>query len=409
MNFIDKILSHFGYCKKSEIVHKELNFPQESSVVESKQAIILPKLNIGSLELSSVDMSVLPKNYSVIPMDKSQKENAYNALSVGLGGTSTAVQGKIISGLYRATADPATLMKLSSGGLGSAVVNNGKIVGQAGFSAAGAAAAAPIVIFQTLSIVTGQYYLNVIKKEIKQLNSRIEKLIQMQESSNRGKLDSAYFFICQLERQNAYSFDDLVILRHVILEIQSLYFNYIEQLKIIAQKQSLDAMLKEGKFTSNANLIKKSIEEFHSQDFGYLVQMASNCYQVYSLAEVVYFKILAMTNDSTGANIPKIEFLLSEFNSDSTPEHVAILSEVKDKVLLYIKDKANNASIKKDKAKNQEASLSNEFDSVKSNIESDTKALKELKKRVIEPFKEQRVIYYDLTVPGEAQAYICNE
>lgn len=412
MNIFEKILNRLGYRKIDGSINQEIKTPVKNNFglpsVGVCESIIVPEFQLTtgekSLALHSTEFSTLPHNYAIIPMSEEQKRNAYNALSVGAAGTNSAIAGKMLSGLYRATADPATLMKLSSGGVGSAVVENGKIVGQAGFTAAGAAAAAPVVIFQALSIVTGQYYLNDIKKQLKQLNSRIEKLIQMQESANRGELDSICIFLRQLDAQEYYSIDDILLLRGKMLDIQALYFNYVEQMKIIAQDESLESMIKEGKFKRNSKQIKNTIEEYRNQDFSYLAQMANACYQIYTMMEILYFKMIAKNCDYSSATIEKINRIISDFSSEKKEEHIALFEKVESKVMNFVETKANDAFWGQTKALGFKDSIATEFDAIANSFENDE--LNEIKIKIAEPFKKQQEIYYDLSVPGQASIYI---
>lgn len=359
------------------------------------------------MALRSTEMSELPRNYSIIPMSEEQKRDVYNALSVGAAGTNSAVLGNALSGLYRATADPSTLMQLSSGGVGSAVMDGGKIVGQAGFKSAGLAAAAPVVIFQAMSIVTGQYYLNDIKKQLKQLNSRIEKLIQMQESANRGEIDAIAILLRQLDSQKYYSVDDLLLLRQKMIDVQSMYFNYVEQMKIIAQDSSLEAMIREGKFQRNSKQIKNTIKEYNNQDFGYLAQMANGCYQIYTMMELLYFKILAQLPDNSGANIEKMERIIAEFSSTEQQEHIALFEKVEKRVLTFVETKADDAFLGRDKAIKLKCSLSKDFHDIDKSFENEE--LNAIKMKIAEPFKKEQEIYYDLSIPGKASIYISNQ
>lgn len=415
MRIIERILKRFGYIKSS--VPNEITVTDSSMdapslpQVERKAQIVVPEFHLTSggtsVALRSTEMSELPRNYSIIPMSEEQKRDVYNALSVGAAGTNSAVLGNALSGLYRATADPSTLMQLSSGGVGSAVMDGGKIVGQAGFKSAGLAAAAPVVIFQAMSIVTGQYYLNDIKKQLKQLNSRIEKLIQMQESANRGEIDAIAILLRQLDSQKYYSVDDLLLLRQKMIDVQSMYFNYVEQMKIIAQDSSLEAMIREGKFQRNSKQIKNTIKEYNNQDFGYLAQMANGCYQIYTMMELLYFKILAQLPDNSGANIEKMERIIAEFSSTEQQEHIALFEKVEKRVLTFVETKADDAFLGRDKAIKLKCSLSKDFHDIDKSFENEE--LNAIKMKIAEPFKKEQEIYYDLSIPGKASIYISNQ
>lgn len=89
---------------------------------------------------------------------------------------------------------PHTLMKLKQGGFGSAIMKNGKIAGHASFTPL-LRHAAVMGAFSALSIVTGQYFLAQINKEFKQVNLKLDKIIEILYEQKRSEMLSAISFV----------------------------------------------------------------------------------------------------------------------------------------------------------------------------------------------------------------------
>lgn len=87
---------------------------------------------------------------------------------------------------------PHTLMKYKTGGVGSSVIDNNKIVGHASFHKIGAAVA---VSFAVLSVATGQYYLNSIDSKLNDIKSVSQRILDFLEDDKRSELKSEVQFV----------------------------------------------------------------------------------------------------------------------------------------------------------------------------------------------------------------------
>ena len=88
---------------------------------------------------------------------------------------------------------PHTLMRIR-GGYGSPILKNGRIVGHASFVPMVGNAAA-LGVFSALSVITGQYFLTLIHKEFKQLNLKLDKIIEFLYEQKRTETLSAIGFV----------------------------------------------------------------------------------------------------------------------------------------------------------------------------------------------------------------------
>lgn len=131
------------------------------------------------------------------------------------------------SGLYRATVSPMQLMKYADGTISSIYRGaGGKIAGHAGFQPAGGAVFAPLVIFQVASIVTGQYYLNGITKQLNAINAKLDRLLQLHHVERIAKIRQTEKIIQKLAGMQCPNVEDLLQLKLVETEIGNLHEEY---------------------------------------------------------------------------------------------------------------------------------------------------------------------------------------
>lgn len=416
MGFFERILRRFGFVKIQKIQTLALQDSPEAIInanPESLQLVSVPEIQLkaadgsDALTLKSIDYSVLPKNRSIVPMNEQQKKGLYSYLSSAAGiGANVGGQAAAVSGLYRATASASQLVQYADGTIGSMVMEGGKIAGHAGFTAAGAAALAPVAIFSVLSTVTGQYYMKDIQKQLNQLNTRIEQLIQKVEAKNRGALDAIYRSLSIIEKQRAYTMDDLVFIRTQSATALSLYYNYIEQLKIILSDDSIKRMMESGAFTSESGDVKKTRERFDSQNIPYLVQMANISYVLHVLSELVYFKELCVMSGQDASYLTKVQDQIMTLSKEMEPEHLQMITGLKAEMIPYLKKRAEEALIKKESLEQNKKYLESTIDEISGSIMDAKSEVGKLRMNMVKPFQEQKSIYYDLSNPDDPMVFI---
>lgn len=89
---------------------------------------------------------------------------------------------------------PHTLMVLKRGGYGSAIMENGKIVGMASFVPM-LGSAVIYGVFTVMSIITGQFFLAKINKELKEINNKLDDILKFLYGDKRAELLSEVSFI----------------------------------------------------------------------------------------------------------------------------------------------------------------------------------------------------------------------
>lgn len=121
----------------------------------------------------------------------------------GVGATATAVSASLSSTLFMATANPATLMQLSSGGVGSAVMGAGGIVGQAGFIpvAASLPIVLPIVAMQAIQTAIILQQFKQVDRKLDAIKSTLDESIARSEATYAGELIAASDIVDEVYRQ----------------------------------------------------------------------------------------------------------------------------------------------------------------------------------------------------------------
>ncbi|MDN6011801.1 MAG: hypothetical protein L0I37_12195, partial [Lactococcus lactis] len=117
----------------------------------------------------------------------------------------TAISKNLSSKLFMATANPDLLMKLSSGGLGSAVMEGGRIVGQSGFIpvAASLPIVAPLIAMQAMSTIAIMEQFKVVNKKLDIIQKEMNQILLRQEITSIADLSSAIDIVDELYTQHS--------------------------------------------------------------------------------------------------------------------------------------------------------------------------------------------------------------
>lgn len=121
-----------------------------------------------------------------------------------------AIKSMIPNGLYTSTVNPGTLMHYRDGTIASIIQGEGGITGHAGFQSAGGAVFAPIIIFQVMSIVSGQYYLHGINKQLTSIDNKLNQLISLHEIERNAKIKMCSKILKELSKRRAANIEDVI-------------------------------------------------------------------------------------------------------------------------------------------------------------------------------------------------------
>jgi hypothetical protein len=244
------------------------------------------------VELKSGDNSIIfqginPNDLSSFEYKEMQSNNVASSLSSGV------IQAGSIAllnpnGLFTASVSPK-LLSLFKDGTFSTIIRgkNGKILRNAGFLSANTTVFAPIVVYQILSFVTGQYYLNRINKQLSSIQKGINELIYYHHIDRVATLRSAFEYLQQLYSINSPSLEHLNALEKLeidILKIKNEYCIYLENI-------DLNEILKLEKLFSDKKIIEliSNYNNVNEKYFNY-IKIIQNCEELLHL--ITIFKLM---------------------------------------------------------------------------------------------------------------------
>ena len=296
-------------------------------------------------------------------------------------------------------------MRYSNGTIGSIVVDGGQIVGHAGFTAAGAAALAPVAIFSVLSTVTGQYYMKDIQKQLSQLNTTLHQLMQKIEAEKRGSLDAIYNYLQIIEKQRVFSIDDLVFIRTQSANALAIYYNYVEQLKVFLSDESISRMMEKDSAFEYKN-VRKTRENIESHNLLYLVNMANTSYVLHSLSELMYFKEVCLMSGKDPSYLEKVSEGLRMLSASRPMEHLERIEALERSLLPYLHKKADEAVAWQENLASNRKPLEALVKELKGSTSEMGTAIRVLKEDFVRPFNDERNIFYDLSNPDDPEIFI---
>ena len=415
MTLFERILRRLGFVrirKIESVAGHPCTLSDGAPKKTHSEIVCLPEIRISSpgaqdaLVLRSVDYGTLPPNRSVVPLGEHQKRGIRSSLSSAAGiGANVGGQAAVVGGLYRATASASQLMRYSNGTIGSIVVDGGQIVGHAGFTAAGAAALAPVAIFSVLSTVTGQYYMKDIQKQLSQLNTTLHQLMQKIEAEKRGSLDAIYNYLQIIEKQRVFSIDDLVFIRTQSANALAIYYNYVEQLKVFLSDESISRMMEKDSAFEYKN-VRKTRENIESHNLLYLVNMANTSYVLHSLSELMYFKEVCLMSGKDPSYLEKVSEGLRMLSASRPMEHLERIEALERNLLPYLHKKADEAVAWQENLASNRKPLEALVKELKGSTSEMGTAIRVLKEDFVRPFNDERNIFYDLSNPDDPAIFI---
>lgn len=266
-----------------------------------------------SIKFQAVSDDSFLKELPAVYLNKTEKENISGTLSYLIsGGVNTGLTTLATNGLFKATVNPATLMKLSSGGLSSAVMEGGRITQQAGFVQAGSSLFTPMVVFQIASFITGQYYMNNISKQLNAVQEKLDELLSLHHIERQAKLVKAFKFITENLNKKSFVAEDFVHLKLIISELTDIREEYFLMLKDCLtdieknnQYSSVNS-LKEAKFIAN---------EFRKTGFFFKLRTSLIADELFHLAKITDFHMNISYINPDANRIAIISDKLTELSS----------------------------------------------------------------------------------------------
>lgn len=231
----------FFYIKKNknkecQLITKTNNIP----LANNQNSIIEAQPEYEEMEDFYKDFNI--DNYEVLGLSNTNStiNIAYQDAAVKSAWevSRAVIQTKTLKSVFKATADPKTLMQLSGGGVGSAVIGDGKkIVAQAGFvkisPAEMTAIIGPQVVFSALSIVVGQHFMAEISKKLSDISEKLDKILLHFKKEDKAVLESSKELIHDISKSNYTDGEDIDRLMRIEERLDVIYKYYKDELKNI--------------------------------------------------------------------------------------------------------------------------------------------------------------------------------
>ena len=422
MNFIDRILKYFGYIKADNKSPNSSDkgdniIPLSNSATPTPKPVSIDKFalayNKGTEEIlfEKINSNLIPAEYRCVQMERQSRQELYNALSTGAGVASFGASAYPLTGLYKATASAGELMKLSSGGVGSSVIGaNGKIVAQKGFIQVGPSTFTPIIAFQLMSFVTGQYYLNGINKQLKAIDAKLDFIIKELEAEKQGKINSAVLTFRLMAEQSAYSLDDLIITRMKMTELLDLYCFYITRM----EGEYMDIASKKSNISNwtNCGDVKEMKAILEKTKFFEYNGKAQYCYQTYCFGQLLYLKMLAFSISQDQTAKAKFEEIVHSFKGNDNilkktfEKHKSLFEQLRLNTETYIKKKGKEASSFKDSLNAAKSSIIDGLKKENRLLENEAiREIKMMQSEIVRNFESPSEMLYQCSDNGEIQVF----
>lgn len=305
------------------IINTSININDDNSLID-KNVDFLTDINTN-LKFNLVDIKTELENKNLInnslifeinKSDKSLVPIRDTVTKFGVESIITLFQSSKISQLYKATADPNTLMQLASGGLGSAVIKNGKIIQQAGFVAVNPIAImSPQIIFSLLSIVVGQHYMSEISSQLSTISDKLDKILQHFKNEHESKLEAATEKILYISNLQYVGMEQIINLDRLEDDVNTIYCFYRKKLKNFnIDNINTDKVLYKNKLKNLDELLNIKLK---SAEYSYNICIYSK--ELLNMIKLIkYNSYLKMDNVDVNAVNKSNELLyeIKKFNED---------------------------------------------------------------------------------------------
>lgn len=409
----------FGLDSLSEIIlknnadtQKQLNYlnqqiqvfssPENKVVLTQKKEDIISGFDINNklagISFTSVDEEHFKNNLPKIWLNKESHDIISGTLSNIVGGVAnTAIASSATNGLFKATADPNTLMKLASGGVGSAVTDGGKIVKQAGFIQQGSTMFTPMAVFQIASIVTGQYYMDNIANQLNSVQEKLDELLNLFHIERQAKLIKSFKFLTEYLKKQNFVLEDFVLVKSIISELTNVREEYFLMLE-----ESVAEIKKNNQYTSVNSLkeAKKKVTDFEKTGFIFKMKTSLIADQLFHLAKLTEFHMnLCYKNpDINRINIIRDQFdIINDFNSENISFHKTqtLFNEIRKDILSWLNTAKNNSWFNESEIIEMKKNLTIQFKTFDTERNEKISTITSTYQNVIAPFKKEKTIYID--------------
>ena len=391
---LNRIVSLKQNKLKAEDIETVHFLPDKIEYSNGRSDIIFNKIELPSINA---------KNYNVVE----------EALKSALPATIiNAVAMCGASGLYQATVPIETLIKYANGTLSSMVRGSQGIAGHVGFIPAGTACIfTPLIAFQVLSIITGQYYMQGITTQLNKIRSRLEYLTQLHHNEKISKLQADYERLFELSGKNHYEIEDLIEVRMCIDDAYAIHREYSNLTRNIDTKDFYKSITN-NILVLTSSMFKKLDSKRQETGIMFNADLLLFSRRLLFTSKLVELKANVYLSRGTPERIMNISPIVNDFckimeDNDLTSRNLAkILNEV-EKVAHDIKKRALTGSRIK-KAEEALSKYSSENKNLVKNITELTADIKKTYEKIKDNFDKKQDVYIMIDRDG-IQHPLCSQ
>jgi hypothetical protein len=203
-------------------------------------------------------------------------------------------------------------MKYTTGAISSIVRGEGgKIINHAGFVSANLNFT-PVVIMQLMSIVTGQYYLNGITKQLNNIDKKISMLIQFHHTEKTSKLENAYTLLQNLSGTKYPNIEHLTQLKMIENQVGDIYEEYLSYLQAESYS-NIELQAKDLEIRSKKDL-ENIASKYDESPFPFCLRTTITADEILHLIPIIEFSLNVKINSTTKDRSNRINELFEKIN-----------------------------------------------------------------------------------------------
>ena len=344
------------------------------------------------LKIEETSIVLDDTRFQTIKLDDKEKDNVQNYFSTLLEG---ALWTKVVSsynGLLKCN--------LPADCLYNAYDKVGNIVGKRGygseghgvFNPASSASLTPIVCFQVLSKITGQYYQHIISEKLDSIKKELEYIIEHQKNIEIGQLQQAYSSLVELSKKNVYHTEDFVQINDVKKTIGQLQKTYRREIDTLNLEQYFESP-KKARIWTDYQYCTQKVEIINESKVFSIFEMALYSEILFRISNMVYFK-MHMSDERRKQNAYNIyEELISDFGEF----YISKFDEIKKTTMNYLNNTKNDAWVFKNKIGRVIDKMDKEFRCVEDLYDTNIKKL---------TFNSANVLYIEMSNSTPKNFYI---
>jgi hypothetical protein len=325
-------------------------FSKRNVIKESKNSIqaLEFKNHEMVIKFDSTNLNVVKlSDYYILPIRNNQNEKNIFSNIISSAIIPSTIAAMNPHGIFTATINPQLLTKLADGTFSTMVHGAKGITGHFGFTSISASVFTPIIVFQVMSMITGQYYLNGITKQLTRLENRVEELLKLYHNERVSKVNVFNRRINELFQKNYPQIEDLVELRNIRNDISIIFEEYKNNVLAIEPKDTI----KTKKFF-NTDKLWDVIENNEKSNFEFYMKMLTYCDEMLYVVDLLELILNIRIGSVRSDRIAEILNNINNWNSNDFFKNLngnLWINEYYDTIIKTSKEIAYNTFFNSDK------------------------------------------------------------